>query len=82
MWQRVALSTVVNICNKLPSECTEPFMLAVPSLCNLLQNEDRQVCILLCVHLNVFCIFFFFVIYRQLCCLRLSGLLPFFMNSD
>ncbi|RVW39675.1 E3 ubiquitin-protein ligase UPL4 [Vitis vinifera] len=40
--QRVALSTVVNICKKLPSECTAPFMLAVPSLCNLLQYEDRQ----------------------------------------
>ncbi|KAB1223893.1 E3 ubiquitin-protein ligase UPL4 [Morella rubra] len=40
--QRVALSTVVNICNKLPSECPSPFMEAVPILCNLLQYEDRQ----------------------------------------
>ncbi|KAL3536312.1 hypothetical protein ACH5RR_004773 [Cinchona calisaya] len=40
--QRVALSTVVNICKKLPSECPSPFMDAVPVLCNLLQYEDRQ----------------------------------------
>ncbi|GLT72296.1 hypothetical protein SLA2020_442450 [Shorea laevis] len=40
--QRVALSTVVNICKKLPSECPSPFMEAVPILCNLLQYEDRQ----------------------------------------
>ncbi|XP_057423999.1 E3 ubiquitin-protein ligase UPL4 [Lotus japonicus] len=40
--QRVALSTVVNICKKLPSESPTPFMEAVPILCNLLQYEDRQ----------------------------------------
>ncbi|XP_058208915.1 E3 ubiquitin-protein ligase UPL4 isoform X2 [Rhododendron vialii] len=40
--QRVALSTVVNICKKLPSECPSPFMEAVPILCTLLQYEDRQ----------------------------------------
>lgn len=40
--QRVALSTVVNICKKLPSECPTPFMEAVPILCNLLLYEDRQ----------------------------------------
>ncbi|KAH7513016.1 hypothetical protein FEM48_Zijuj12G0151700 [Ziziphus jujuba var. spinosa] len=40
--QRVAISTVVNICKKLPSECPSPFMEAVPILCNLLQYEDRQ----------------------------------------
>lgn len=40
--QRVALSTVVNICKKLPSENFSPFMEAVPRLCNLLQYEDRQ----------------------------------------
>ncbi|XP_009358184.1 E3 ubiquitin-protein ligase UPL4 isoform X1 [Pyrus x bretschneideri] len=40
--QRVALSTVVNICKKLPSECTSPIMEAVPILCNLLQCEDPQ----------------------------------------
>ncbi|KAI4349199.1 hypothetical protein L6164_009821 [Bauhinia variegata] len=40
--QRVALSTVVNICKKLPSENPSPYMEAVPILCNLLQYEDRQ----------------------------------------
>ncbi|CAH9078224.1 unnamed protein product [Cuscuta epithymum] len=41
--QRVALSTVVNICKKLPSDSTTPFMEAVPILCNLLQYEDKQI---------------------------------------
>ncbi|KAD3337492.1 hypothetical protein E3N88_33012 [Mikania micrantha] len=40
--QRVALSTVVNICEKLPSEGFSPFMDAVPILCQLLQYEDNQ----------------------------------------
>ncbi|EEF37151.1 ubiquitin protein ligase E3a, putative [Ricinus communis] len=40
--QRVSLSTVVNICKKLPTECPSPFMEAVPTLCNILQYEDRQ----------------------------------------
>ncbi|XAR69030.1 Ubiquitin--protein ligase [Bertholletia excelsa] len=40
--QRVALSTVVNICKKLPSDNPSPFMEAVPILCNLLQYEDKQ----------------------------------------
>ncbi|XP_022767409.1 E3 ubiquitin-protein ligase UPL4-like isoform X2 [Durio zibethinus] len=40
--QRVALSTVVNICKKLPSECPAPFVEAVPKLCDLLQHEDQQ----------------------------------------
>ncbi|KAF3538720.1 hypothetical protein F2Q69_00018299 [Brassica cretica] len=40
--QRVAVSTVVNICRKLPSEPPSPVMDAVPVLCNLLQYEDRQ----------------------------------------
>ncbi|XP_010543365.1 PREDICTED: E3 ubiquitin-protein ligase UPL4 [Tarenaya hassleriana] len=40
--QRVAVSTVVNICRKLPSESPSPFMDAVPILCNLLRYEDRQ----------------------------------------
>ncbi|KAF3510574.1 hypothetical protein F2Q69_00000108, partial [Brassica cretica] len=40
--QRVAVSTVVNICRKLSSESPSPFMDAVPILCNLLQYEDRQ----------------------------------------
>ncbi|KAK4281445.1 hypothetical protein QN277_012938 [Acacia crassicarpa] len=40
--QRVALSTVVNICKKLPSESLSPCMEALPTLCNLLHHEDRQ----------------------------------------
>ncbi|KAF8402768.1 hypothetical protein HHK36_010858 [Tetracentron sinense] len=40
--QRVALSTVANICKKLPSDCSSAFMEAVPILCNLLQHEDRE----------------------------------------
>lgn len=40
--QRVALSTVVNICKKLSSESPSLFMEAVPILCNLLQYEDIQ----------------------------------------
>ncbi|PWA53720.1 ubiquitin-protein ligase 4 [Artemisia annua] len=40
--QRVALSTVVNICKKLPSEGSSSYMDAVPSLCKLLQYEDNQ----------------------------------------
>ncbi|KAI9086360.1 hypothetical protein K1719_031814 [Acacia pycnantha] len=40
--QRVALSTVVNICKKLPSESLSPCMEALPTLCNLLHYEDRQ----------------------------------------
>ncbi|KAK4749343.1 hypothetical protein SAY87_026792 [Trapa incisa] len=40
--QRVALSIVMNICRKLPSENPSLFTGAVPILCNLLQYEDRQ----------------------------------------
>ncbi|GMI80035.1 ubiquitin-protein ligase 4 [Hibiscus trionum] len=40
--QRVALSTVVNICKRLPSEGPAPFAEAVPKLCDLLQHEDQQ----------------------------------------
>ncbi|KAJ4908887.1 E3 ubiquitin-protein ligase UPL4 [Raphanus sativus] len=40
--QRVAVSTVVNICRELSSESPSPIMDAVPILCNLLQYEDRQ----------------------------------------
>ncbi|XP_073151453.1 E3 ubiquitin-protein ligase UPL4 [Henckelia pumila] len=40
--QRIALSTVVNICKKQHSESPSLFMEAVPILCNLLQYEDRQ----------------------------------------
>ncbi|KAL3628555.1 E3 ubiquitin-protein ligase upl4 [Castilleja foliolosa] len=40
--QRVALSTVGNICKKLSIEYSSLFMEAVPILCNILQYEDRQ----------------------------------------
>ncbi|GLT47885.1 hypothetical protein SLA2020_215420 [Shorea laevis] len=40
--QRVALSTVVNICKKLPSDTPSNLMEAVPILCGLLQHEDQQ----------------------------------------
>ncbi|GAB2254951.1 hypothetical protein Droror1_Dr00008729 [Drosera rotundifolia] len=40
--QRTAVSAVVNICRKLPSEPPAMFMEAVPRLCELLQYEDRQ----------------------------------------
>ncbi|KAF5188287.1 E3 ubiquitin-protein ligase [Thalictrum thalictroides] len=40
--QRVALSTVANICKELPSDRTSPLMEAVPILCNLLQYEDQK----------------------------------------
>ncbi|KAK8561866.1 hypothetical protein V6N13_148987 [Hibiscus sabdariffa] len=40
--QRVALSTVVNICKRLPSEGPAPFVEAIPKLCVLLQHEDQQ----------------------------------------
>lgn len=39
----MALSTVVNICRKLPSESLSPCMEALPTLCNLLNYEDHQV---------------------------------------
>lgn len=41
--QRVALSTVANLCKKLPMDCSSLVMEAVPTLCNLLQYEDRKV---------------------------------------
>ncbi|XP_008783678.1 E3 ubiquitin-protein ligase UPL4-like [Phoenix dactylifera] len=40
--QRVALSTVANICKKLPLDCSSLVMESVPTLCNLLQYEDRK----------------------------------------
>ncbi|KAL6011107.1 E3 ubiquitin-protein ligase upl4 [Asimina triloba] len=39
--QRVAVSTVANICKKLPSDCSN-VLEAVPILCNLLHYEDRK----------------------------------------
>ncbi|KAF6134782.1 hypothetical protein GIB67_002183 [Kingdonia uniflora] len=40
--QRVALSTVANICKKLPSDCSSHLVEAIPSLCKLLQYEDQK----------------------------------------
>ncbi|XP_039066065.1 E3 ubiquitin-protein ligase UPL4-like isoform X1 [Hibiscus syriacus] len=40
--QRVALSTVVNICKRLPPEGPARFAEAVPKLCVLLKHEDQQ----------------------------------------
>ncbi|KAK7337028.1 hypothetical protein VNO77_17586 [Canavalia gladiata] len=41
--QRLALSTVMNICRELRSENHLSFMEAVPILCNLLRHEDQQI---------------------------------------
>ncbi|KOM34800.1 hypothetical protein LR48_Vigan02g095000 [Vigna angularis] len=40
--KRVALSTMVNLCKKLPSESPLPFLEAAPILCNLLGYEDHK----------------------------------------
>ncbi|KAJ8620901.1 hypothetical protein MRB53_029430 [Persea americana] len=40
--QRVAVSTVANICRELPSDCSAHVMVAIPILCNLLQYEDHS----------------------------------------
>ncbi|KAI3965094.1 hypothetical protein MKX01_014025 [Papaver californicum] len=40
--QRVATSTVANVCKKLSSDTSSHFMDAVPVLCNLLQYEDPK----------------------------------------
>ncbi|KAI3949984.1 hypothetical protein MKW92_017096 [Papaver armeniacum] len=40
--QRVAISTVANVCQKLSSDTWPLFMDAVPVLCNLLQYEDQK----------------------------------------
>ena len=41
--QRTALRIVVNVCKKLPSECPQNLIEAVPILCNLLQYDDEEV---------------------------------------
>ncbi|KAK7355710.1 hypothetical protein VNO80_14970 [Phaseolus coccineus] len=40
--KRVALSTMLNMCKKLPSESLSPFMEAVPILCEFFGHEDHQ----------------------------------------
>lgn len=43
MVQRVAVSAVANACKKVPSDCSQFVLDAVPTLCNLLQSEDKVV---------------------------------------
>ncbi|WOL06323.1 hypothetical protein Cni_G15055 [Canna indica] len=38
--QRVAVSTVANVCKKLPPDCSSIIMESLPTLCALLQNDD------------------------------------------
>lgn len=40
--QRVAVSTVANICEELSLDCSSFVMTSVPTLCNLLQYEDSK----------------------------------------
>ncbi|XP_020579574.1 E3 ubiquitin-protein ligase UPL4 [Phalaenopsis equestris] len=40
--QRVALSTVANVCKKLPLDCSSLVLEAVPIICNILQYEDYK----------------------------------------
>ncbi|KAK1312168.1 E3 ubiquitin-protein ligase UPL4 [Acorus calamus] len=40
--QRVALVTVVNICKKLPQDCSALIVEAIPTLSNLLHNDDTK----------------------------------------
>ncbi|XXG81111.1 hypothetical protein AAC387_Pa09g1820 [Persea americana] len=40
--RRDAVSTVANICKKLPSDCSAHVIVAIPILCNLLRYEDRE----------------------------------------
>uniref|UniRef100_A0ACD5U1W4 Uncharacterized protein n=1 Tax=Avena sativa TaxID=4498 RepID=A0ACD5U1W4_AVESA len=41
--QRVAVSAVANVCKKIPAECSQFVIDSVPTLCNLLQSEDKMV---------------------------------------
>lgn len=40
--QRIALSTVTNACENVPEDCFSIVMDAVPTLCNLLDYQDRK----------------------------------------
>ncbi|XP_009400764.2 E3 ubiquitin-protein ligase UPL4 isoform X1 [Musa acuminata AAA Group] len=40
--QRVAVSTVANVCKKLPPDCSTIVIESVPILCSLLQYEDHK----------------------------------------
>ncbi|CAN6332780.1 unnamed protein product [Urochloa humidicola] len=41
--QRVAVSAVANACKKVPADCSQFVVDSVPTLCNLLQSEDKMV---------------------------------------
>ncbi|KAJ1263270.1 hypothetical protein BS78_09G170700 [Paspalum vaginatum] len=41
--QRVAVSAVANACKKVPADCSQFVLDSVPTLCNLLQSEDKMV---------------------------------------
>ncbi|CAL4893978.1 unnamed protein product [Urochloa decumbens] len=41
--QRVAVSAVANACRKVPADCSNFVVDSVPTLCNLLQSEDKMV---------------------------------------
>uniref|UniRef100_A0A1D1YN22 HECT-type E3 ubiquitin transferase n=1 Tax=Anthurium amnicola TaxID=1678845 RepID=A0A1D1YN22_9ARAE len=41
--QRAALSTIVNVCKKLPSDCSSFLLEAIPTLCNLLNYDDEKI---------------------------------------
>jgi E3 ubiquitin-protein ligase TRIP12 len=43
MVQRVAVSAVANACKTVPADCSQFVMDSVPTLCNLLQSEDKMV---------------------------------------
>ncbi|XP_042377997.1 E3 ubiquitin-protein ligase UPL4-like isoform X1 [Zingiber officinale] len=40
--QRAAVSTIANMCKKLPPDCSSSIIESVPTLCALLQNEDTK----------------------------------------
>ncbi|CAA6654807.1 unnamed protein product [Spirodela intermedia] len=41
--QRVAVSTVANVCEKLPTDCSSFLMESIPALCNLLHYDDSKI---------------------------------------
>lgn len=41
--QQVAVKTVINVCKKLPPDCSSIIMEAVPTLCILLQYDNVKV---------------------------------------
>ncbi|KAK9158171.1 hypothetical protein Scep_004745 [Stephania cephalantha] len=51
--QRVALSTVANICKRLSSDKSSFLMHAIPIFCNLLQYEDRKLVDNVCLCLMI-----------------------------